>query len=603
MKKLFALLVCACATALASASTASAWTWPIEGYVVRAFMLGDDPYAAGQHRGIDVAAGLGASVRAPIGGLVSFRGFVPSGGLTLTIETDEGHSVTLQQLAAISVAKGARVVEGATIGTVGASLDAVTTRPHVHLGIRASADRHGYIDPLTFLAEPRGSAGAADALRPSGDAAAVDEAPASLDREMGSQRVERRIPPAGAGAADGQAQSSAVAGQEVWPADGQSASGRITPEILEAARPGSQPLPASSPPVEAQEESSTHTIPEVTSFADAPRPAGGALVDEAIDSLPGSDAAAEPNQRESAASPAAEQVGEQVDVGTSSGVTASASGPAEAPHQIIGEAESLPLEIEAAAGRSTEETSPAGRPLDKPVFEASSASSLAVATEESDPRFEAHFAAGQAAARGVKESPVTSREVAQVKTVGAGGKMSVPGSRDNRSQATGSSDRFETSRPSVELSQPVVEVGAREQPALETTHAGPVADTVARTAPERPSETKPRMRSWGHRLIGGGLAVSLILLVFLALAWLHRPRSVVPAMSPDERRGPRAVIKSWRPQSRERCSRRGMSHGHSRRPGIARSGHARAIERSPRRAVTRRARDGEGRRKSCGRAL
>jgi len=129
MKKLFALLVCACATALASASTASAWTWPIEGYVVRAFMLGDDPYAAGQHRGIDVAAGLGASVRAPIGGLVSFRGFVPSGGLTLTIETDEGHSVTLQQLAAISVAKGARVVEGATIGTVGASLDAVTTRP------------------------------------------------------------------------------------------------------------------------------------------------------------------------------------------------------------------------------------------------------------------------------------------------------------------------------------------------------------------------------------------------------------------------------------------------------------------------------------------
>ncbi len=600
MKKLFALLVCACATALASASTVSAWTWPVEGSVVRAFVLGDDPYAAGQHRGIDVAAGLGASVRAPIDGLVSFRGFVPSGGLTLTIETDEGQSVTLQQLAAISVAKGARVVEGATIGTVGASIDAATTRPHVHLGIRNSGDRHGYIDPLTLLTEPGRSAGTPDALRPSASAAAADELPASLDREIESQRVERPIPRAGAAAADGPAQSSAGAGQDVRPADGQSASGRITPEILEAARPGGQPLPASPPPVEEQEGSSTHTIPELSSFADAPRPVDAALVGEAIESLPGSDAVAEPDQRESAASPAAEQVGEQVDLATSSGGAASVSGHAEATHQILGEAESLPLEIAATAGRSTEKTPPPGRPLGKSVFEAGS---LAVQTEESDPRFErAHLVVEHAAARDVQETSVASRDVAQVEIAGSGGQMSALGFLENRSQAT-VSERLGGSRPSVELSRSAVGAGARAEIVPESAHASLVAGTVTRTAAEQPSEGKTRMRSWGHRLMGGGLVVSLVLLLFLALAWLRCPRSLVPAMSPDERRGPRAGMKSWRPQSRERCSRRGMAHGQSRRHGIARSGHAKAIGWPSRRAATRRGRHGEDGRKACGRTL
>ena len=42
---LFALL-CPCG--------AQAWTWPIDGPVLRPFVFGSDPYAAGQHRGIDV---------------------------------------------------------------------------------------------------------------------------------------------------------------------------------------------------------------------------------------------------------------------------------------------------------------------------------------------------------------------------------------------------------------------------------------------------------------------------------------------------------------------------------------------------------------------
>ena len=41
--------------------------------------------------------------------------------------------------------------EGDPIGTVGASADAVTKTPHVHLGIRVALDPNGYVDPLALL--------------------------------------------------------------------------------------------------------------------------------------------------------------------------------------------------------------------------------------------------------------------------------------------------------------------------------------------------------------------------------------------------------------------------------------------------------------------
>jgi hypothetical protein len=38
---------------------AHAWTWPVDGPVLRPFAFGSDPYAGGQHRGIDVGGALG----------------------------------------------------------------------------------------------------------------------------------------------------------------------------------------------------------------------------------------------------------------------------------------------------------------------------------------------------------------------------------------------------------------------------------------------------------------------------------------------------------------------------------------------------------------
>ncbi len=135
---------------------AQAWTWPVNGPVLQAFNYDKShPYAAGQHRGIDIgASAAGELVVAPASGTVSFAGSVPTSGKSVTIQTPDGYSVTLTHLGSIAVAEGASVVEGATVGTIGPSGTPEQAGPYVHLGIRVTADPLGYLDPLTLLQPP-----------------------------------------------------------------------------------------------------------------------------------------------------------------------------------------------------------------------------------------------------------------------------------------------------------------------------------------------------------------------------------------------------------------------------------------------------------------
>src|SRR6476620_4348585 len=128
-----------------------AWSWPADGDVLRPFALGGDAYAAGQHRGVDVAGSEGSAVRAPASGTVSFAGSLPTYGHGVTIATADGYAVTLVHLGSIGVAKGDAVVEGASIGTMGWSGDAEHAVPSVHLGVRVAAQAEGYVDPLGLL--------------------------------------------------------------------------------------------------------------------------------------------------------------------------------------------------------------------------------------------------------------------------------------------------------------------------------------------------------------------------------------------------------------------------------------------------------------------
>ena len=151
MRRVLSLAVVVATASLVVVPAAAGWVWPADGPVLRPFSLAEDEYAAGQHRGLDIAAATGADVRAPASGTVTFSGSVPGGGRALTIQTSDGLAVTLLQLASVAVPRGAGVAEGAVVGTVGASEDAVTAAPHVHLGIRVATEPNGYVDPARLL--------------------------------------------------------------------------------------------------------------------------------------------------------------------------------------------------------------------------------------------------------------------------------------------------------------------------------------------------------------------------------------------------------------------------------------------------------------------
>ena len=139
------------ASVLALPAPALAWTWPVDGQVLRPFSLGDNVYAAGQHRGVEIAAATGAPVRAPAAGQITYAGTLPRYGKTLTIRTANGYAVTLLHLGTLGVKRDAVVAEGDTVATVGPTGDAAHSQPYVYLGIRRWGDEHGYVDPLLLL--------------------------------------------------------------------------------------------------------------------------------------------------------------------------------------------------------------------------------------------------------------------------------------------------------------------------------------------------------------------------------------------------------------------------------------------------------------------
>src|SRR5947199_9592054 len=55
-------LVAALQLCSSSAAASGDWTWPVRGQVITPYRTGADPYAAGQHRGIDIASPVGTPV-------------------------------------------------------------------------------------------------------------------------------------------------------------------------------------------------------------------------------------------------------------------------------------------------------------------------------------------------------------------------------------------------------------------------------------------------------------------------------------------------------------------------------------------------------------
>jgi murein DD-endopeptidase MepM/ murein hydrolase activator NlpD len=144
---------------LAPGTAAATWLWPARGEVVGAFAFSPSaPYAAGQRRGVDIAARPGALVRAACAGRVTFAGRLPGGGRGVTIACGR-LAATHLRLGRAYVRRGARVAAGAALGVAGQA-------GVVRLGARLTRRRFGYVDPLTLLGPERLPFGPAPAARP-----------------------------------------------------------------------------------------------------------------------------------------------------------------------------------------------------------------------------------------------------------------------------------------------------------------------------------------------------------------------------------------------------------------------------------------------------
>jgi murein DD-endopeptidase MepM/ murein hydrolase activator NlpD len=107
-----------------------------------------DPYCPTRHvhTGVDLAAPVGTTVRAAVGGTVSV-GFDPGGAGLYVIEVVDGHVRALYcHLSLAMVADGERVLTGQVIGEVGKT--GLTTGPHLHFEVQV--DRRA-VDPIVWL--------------------------------------------------------------------------------------------------------------------------------------------------------------------------------------------------------------------------------------------------------------------------------------------------------------------------------------------------------------------------------------------------------------------------------------------------------------------
>jgi Peptidase family M23 len=119
------------------------WSPPVAGAPTRLFDFGRDPFARGQHRGVDLDAAPGERVRSACGGPVVFAGRVAGAG-TVSVRCGKWR-VSYAPLARLAVRAGARVGPGRLLGRM-------TGAAPLHLGVRRESARFGYVDPLRFLA-------------------------------------------------------------------------------------------------------------------------------------------------------------------------------------------------------------------------------------------------------------------------------------------------------------------------------------------------------------------------------------------------------------------------------------------------------------------
>jgi murein DD-endopeptidase MepM/ murein hydrolase activator NlpD len=148
---LVAALLCVASPAPAASDPASAdalagrgWAWPLPvARLERPFLAPAHTYGPG-HRGIDLAAEIGAPVRAPAAGTIAFAGAVAGRGI-LTIDHG-GDLVTTLEPVESTLSPGMPIMQGQEVAAV--ALGGHAAPSSLHFGVRLHGE---YINPLLLL--------------------------------------------------------------------------------------------------------------------------------------------------------------------------------------------------------------------------------------------------------------------------------------------------------------------------------------------------------------------------------------------------------------------------------------------------------------------
>ena len=131
--------------------------FPVDGRgsrAVQSFWGADRDGGQRRHEGVDIFAPRGTPVLAATEGAVAAVRTTAIGGRVVWLRDGRApQSLYYAHLDRQLVAEGQLVRPGDTLGLVGNSGNAITTRPHLHFGVYA---RGGAVDPYPFINEPRG---------------------------------------------------------------------------------------------------------------------------------------------------------------------------------------------------------------------------------------------------------------------------------------------------------------------------------------------------------------------------------------------------------------------------------------------------------------
>jgi len=122
--------------------------WPVQGRITDEFGYRRDPFTRKRtfHKGLDIAADTGTSIKAAAGGKVTYAEYTYATGRTVRIDHGNGFVTVYGHCSKILVEPGQEVKKGEVIAKVGNT--GRSTGPHLHFEIQLYGTA---IDPLEYL--------------------------------------------------------------------------------------------------------------------------------------------------------------------------------------------------------------------------------------------------------------------------------------------------------------------------------------------------------------------------------------------------------------------------------------------------------------------